>query len=81
MSVAPKVAPLGPQPLCGRFVALEPLAPQHRDVLRQAADADTFRHMPTPDFDSWLAKAEADSVPLFVVAPLTVRLLAFSRST
>jgi RimJ/RimL family protein N-acetyltransferase len=54
---APAVSPLGPRTLRGRFIALEPLAPEHEAALRGAADAETFRYFVTPDFKSWHAKA------------------------
>ena len=44
----------------GRFVALEPLAPEHAGELRRAAGAQTFRYFATPDFDSWHAKSLQD---------------------
>ena len=61
MTAAPQVSPLGPRLLQGRWIALEPLAASHHAGLRAAADGETFRYFPTPDFDSWLAKAVADT--------------------
>jgi len=42
------VAPLGPWPLVGRFVALEPLEPRHHGELARIADAepDIWTYMP-----------------------------------
>jgi RimJ/RimL family protein N-acetyltransferase len=73
VTVAPKTRPLGPRVLCGRFVALEPLRPEHEDALRQAAaGAETFRYFAQPDFESWHARArKADPQRLaFVVRRL-----------
>jgi RimJ/RimL family protein N-acetyltransferase len=61
LSAAPEVSPLGPKTLRGRFIVLEPLAAEHHAALRQAADGETFRYMPTPDFDAWLANAAAEN--------------------
>lgn len=57
MTAAPVVRPLGPRLLRGRFVALEPLQPEHAAELLQAAGPDTFRYFVQPDFDAWLSKA------------------------
>jgi RimJ/RimL family protein N-acetyltransferase len=51
------VGALGPRRLEGRFTVLEPFQPADLDALRRAADAQTFHYFPTPDFDSWSAKA------------------------
>jgi len=56
---APNVRPLGPRILRGRFVALEPLQPEHEGGLRDAAGPQTFRYFVQPDFDSWHARAQA----------------------
>jgi RimJ/RimL family protein N-acetyltransferase len=61
LTAAPDVRPLGPRVLHGRFVALEPLTPDHGEELRRAAEADTFRYFATPDFESWYAKARRDT--------------------
>lgn len=47
--------------LNGRGLALEPLEERHHAGLRAAADLETFRYFVTPDFDSWLARAIADT--------------------
>jgi len=60
---APQVKPLGPRILPGRFVTLEPLQAGHRDELFHAASPDTFRYFPTPDFESWYAKARQGREP------------------
>lgn len=57
LSEAPKAAALEPRTLRGRFVVLEPLAAEHHAALRAAAGEESFRYMPTPDFDTWLAGA------------------------
>ena len=61
LTAAPKVAPLGTRSLRGREIVLEPLTASHHAGLRAAADGETFRYFPTPDFDSWLAKAVTDT--------------------
>ena len=47
--------------LTGRHVALEPLEERHHTPLRAAATAEAFLYFATPDFDSWLARALADT--------------------
>jgi RimJ/RimL family protein N-acetyltransferase len=61
MMAGPGVASLGPRVLCGRTIVLEPFQPEHLAALRAAADAKTFQHFPTPDFDSWHAKVQQDA--------------------
>ena len=41
---------------------LEPFQPAHGEELRSAAAKDTFRYFPTPDFESWHAKALQEPV-------------------
>lgn len=60
MTAALKTRPLGPQMLRGRFIALEPLRPEHEEDLRHAAaGVETFRYFVQPDFESWHARAQA----------------------
>jgi RimJ/RimL family protein N-acetyltransferase len=56
----PSATALGPRILRGRTIVLEPFQPDHLAELRRAATDETFRYFPTPDFDSWSAKALAD---------------------
>jgi len=62
----PKVAPLGPRTLTGRFVALEPIEGHHHAALKAAAsDPELFRYMAAAgdahDFPRWIAHVDADS--------------------
>src|SRR5216683_3068970 len=64
------------QPLTGRYVQLEPLAEEHREPLRRAADEDRiWEHMTvlgrSSGFDEWFASAmeprtEGQRVPFAV---------------
>jgi RimJ/RimL family protein N-acetyltransferase len=60
LTAAPNVQPLGPRRLRGRFIALEPLQPDHEAGLRQTAGPETFAYFAQPDFDSWWAKTQRD---------------------
>ena len=62
----PKVAPLGPRKLTGRFVALEPIAEHHHAALKAASsDAELFRYMAAAgnarDFARWIGHVDAAS--------------------
>ena len=62
MAAALDIDRLRGRTLSGRGVALEPLEERHHAGLRVAADLETFRYFVTPDFDSWLARAIADTI-------------------
>jgi RimJ/RimL family protein N-acetyltransferase len=47
--------------LTGHGLSLEPLEARHHGGLRAVAPAETFHYFATPDFDSWLTRALADS--------------------
>jgi len=57
VTAAPATEPLGPRTLEGRHIRLEPFRAADLAELRRAADAETFHYFPTPDFESWSAKA------------------------
>ncbi len=66
--------------LTGRFVRLEPLAGEHREGLRAAADDDRVWEFMTllgrgPDFDRWFDEA-LRIASLASAVPFAVRLLA-----
>jgi RimJ/RimL family protein N-acetyltransferase len=56
----PNVTAMGPRALRGGTIVLEPFQPEHLADLRRAANDETFRYFPTPDFESWSARALAD---------------------
>jgi RimJ/RimL family protein N-acetyltransferase len=56
----PSVTSLGPRVLRGGTIVLEPFQPDHLADLRRAANDETFRYFPTPDFESWSAKLLRD---------------------
>jgi RimJ/RimL family protein N-acetyltransferase len=58
--VGPGAASLGPRVLRGGTIVLEPFQPEHLADLRRAATDETFRYFPTPNFESWSARALAD---------------------
>lgn len=59
--------PVESQVLVGRYVRVEPLAPEHADGLRAIADPALYRYLfETPEaFDEWFDRAATSTDPLY----------------